>query len=29
LNGIHLPSFTFSWKLMKLCRIDFRDGSTI
>jgi hypothetical protein len=23
LEGIHLPSFRFSWKLKKLCRVDF------
>jgi hypothetical protein len=23
LEGIHLPSFRFSWKLNKLCRVDF------
>jgi tetratricopeptide (TPR) repeat protein len=23
LEGIHLPSFRFSWKLEKLCRVDF------
>jgi hypothetical protein len=23
LVGIHLPSFRFSWKLTKLCRVDF------
>jgi hypothetical protein len=23
LDGIHLPSFRFSWKLKKLCRVDF------
>jgi hypothetical protein len=23
LEGIHLPSFKFSWKLKKLCRVDF------
>jgi hypothetical protein len=23
LKGIHLPSFRFSWKLKKLCRVDF------
>jgi hypothetical protein len=23
LKGIHLPSFGFSWKLKKLCRVDF------
>jgi hypothetical protein len=23
LEGIHLPSFRFSWKLMRLCRVDF------
>jgi hypothetical protein len=23
LEGIHLPSFRFSWKLKKLCRFDF------
>jgi hypothetical protein len=22
LEGIHLPSFRFSWKLKKLCRVD-------
>jgi hypothetical protein len=22
-EGIHLPSFRFSWKLKKLCRVDF------
>jgi hypothetical protein len=22
LDGIHLPSFRFSWKLKKLCRVD-------
>jgi hypothetical protein len=23
LEGIHLPSVRFSWKLKKLCRVDF------
>jgi hypothetical protein len=23
LEGIHIPSFRFSWKLKKLCRVDF------
>jgi hypothetical protein len=23
LEGIHLPEFRFSWKLKKLCRVDF------
>jgi hypothetical protein len=23
LEGIYLPSFGFSWKLKKLCRVDF------
>jgi hypothetical protein len=23
LEGIHLPLFRFSWKLKKLCRVDF------
>jgi hypothetical protein len=23
LEGIHLPSFRFSWKLKKLCLVDF------
>jgi hypothetical protein len=23
LEGIHLPSFRFSWKLKQLCRVDF------
>jgi hypothetical protein len=23
LEGIYLPSFRFSWKLKKLCRVDF------
>jgi hypothetical protein len=23
LEGIHLPSFRFSWKLKKICRFDF------
>jgi hypothetical protein len=23
LEGIHLPSFRFSWKIKKLCRVDF------
>jgi hypothetical protein len=23
LEGIHLPSFRFSWKLKKICRVDF------
>jgi hypothetical protein len=23
LEGIHLPSFRFFWKLKKLCRVDF------
>jgi hypothetical protein len=23
LEGIHLPSFRFYWKLKKLCRVDF------
>jgi hypothetical protein len=23
LEGFHLPSFRFSWKLKKLCRVDF------
>jgi hypothetical protein len=23
LEGIHLPSFRFSWKLKKLCRVNF------
>jgi hypothetical protein len=23
LEDIHLPSFRFSWKIKKLCRVDF------
>jgi hypothetical protein len=27
LEGIHLPSFRFSWKLKTLCRVDFFGGN--